>query len=591
MEVHMSLFKVFAKSYLSLFAIMRVCSVSESNPVSVILFIALVYIFYKIQEDKFEGRIEPRDPALAAILSLLFTCSTIAASYHTIIGSLSSFLFCVIILIMSGLGFLIIYYHLMLLIFQASAYVHITGTLYQYPWFSYAAGAFCFVCWLPYFLFEYPAVMTPDSINQYAQIIGAYELSNHHSVVHTAIIWWFYDRGLALTGDAHFGLALYTLAQMAFMAAAAGYVVKTLQKAGFKTPIIFAAVCFYALIPYNGIFAVTMWKDIPFAGCMAVFCAALVRLLLRPNITLPNGKREKIKVSEYFTLIFPYVFSGIMLCLLRGNGWYAFLASLPFILFVYRSCWKMVVPMNLAVIGIVLFVKYPCMEIYDVRQADFAESISIPAQQLASVIANGGSLSADELEFVDRLMDTQKVAAAYKPDVSDNIKNLIRERGIDYLESHKGEFFKNWFLIGLSNPKLYFDSYVAQTRGYWYPDVACEVGLADGIYPNEFGLSWQPILHGGIVVKIREIFFKLNDLFPVYGAFWSMGLLFWLVLIAAALCIRSECAANSLVCLPLIALVLTLCLAAPVAADFRYAYALAYAMPLFLTAPFLRAEN
>lgn len=586
----MTLLKVFAKSYLTLFAIVRICSISTASPVSILLFIALSYIFYKIHQDKFEGHIEQRDTALAAILSLLFTAFTLAAAYHTIIGSLSSTLFCVIVLSLSAAGFLIIYYYLTLLIFQASEYVHITGTFYHHPWLSYAAGIVCFVCWLPYFLFEYPAVMTPDSINQYAQIIGAYGLSNHHSIVHTAIIGCFYDIGMAITGDAHFGLAMYTLAQMTFMAIVVGYVIKTLQKAGFITPIICAAVCFYALIPYNGIFAVTMWKDIPFAGCMTLFCAVLVRLLLRPNATLPNGKHEKIKLSEYFTLIFPYTFSGIMLCLLRGNGWYAFLASLPFIFFAYKNYWKILIPMNLVIIGIALFVKYPCMEIYNVKQNDFAEAISIPAQQLASVMTNGGKLTDDEREFLGKLMDPEKVAYMYQPDVSDGILKLIRASGLDYLETHKGEFFKNWLMIGIANPKLYFDAYVEQTRGYWYPDTEYKTGLADGIYPNDFGLSWRPVLRGGAVVKIREILFKLNDLFPVYGAFWSMGLLFWLALIAAALCLRSECAASALICLPPIALVLTLFLAAP-ATEFRYAYALAYSMPIFLTAPFLRITN
>lgn len=587
----MTLLKVFAKSYLTLFAIVRICSISTASPISILLFIALSYIFYKIHQDKFEGHIEQRDTILASILSLLFTAFTLAAAYHTIIGSLSSTLFCVIVLSLSAAGFLIIYYYLTLLIFQASEYVHITGTFYQHPWLSYIAGVVCFVCWLPYFLFEYPAVMTPDSVNQYAQIIGAYELSNHHSIVHTAIIGCFYNLGMTITGDAHFGLAMYTLAQMTFMAIVVGYVIKTLQKAGFITPIICAAVCFYALMPYNGIFAVTMWKDIPFAGCMTLFCAVLVRLLLRPNATLPNGKYAKLNISEYFTLIFPYVFSSIMLCLLRENGWYAFLISLPFILFVYRSCWKVTIPMNLIVVCIVLFVKYPCMEIYGIRQADFVESISIPAQQIAGVAANNGRISDSQLEFLEQIMDIEKAAQVYQPDVADNIKKLIYERGSSYLANNKGEFFKNWLMIGLANPRLYLDAYVAQTKGYWYPDTECEVGLADGIYPNEFGLFWQPILHGGGIVKIREILFKLNDLFPIYGAFWSMGLMFWLVLIAAAMCIRSECAANSLICLPLISLVITLCLATPVAAEFRYAYALAYSMPVFLTAPFVRRTN
>lgn len=123
--------------------------------------------------------------------------------------------------------------------------------------------------------------MTPDSINQYAQVIGAYQLSNHHSIVHTALIGLFYKIGLSITQDIHTGLALYTIAQMVFMALSAGYVVRTLQKADVITPVVLLTIGFYALMPYNGVYAVTIWKDIPFAGCVTIFAAALMRFLLR----------------------------------------------------------------------------------------------------------------------------------------------------------------------------------------------------------------------------------------------------------------------------------------------------------------------
>ena len=164
-------------------------------------------------------------------------------------------------------------------------------------------------------------------------------------------------------------------------------------------------------------------------------------------------------------------------------------------------------PIHLTILALVLFVKYPCMNVYEIKQADFVESLSVPVQQIACVIAQNKSLSEEELNFVSHIMDVTQVASKYQPNVSDNIKNLIRETGSDYLEAHKTEFFQVWLSIGLSHPKAYFDAYVAQTNGYWYPDVAYDVGLAEGIYPNEFGLSWQPILRGNIVVKIKEILF------------------------------------------------------------------------------------
>lgn len=587
----MRLFKIFIKSFLSLFAIMRVSGMQTKNPLSLVIFIILLYIFSKLHGESVESRITTSDPVLSSILGVLFSGFTLAASYQTILAGLTSALFSFIVLALAEFGLFTIYYYLILWTLQASELVRITGTIYQRPWLPYAAAILCLVCWLPYFLHEYPGVMTPDSINQYAQIIGAYELSNHHSVIHTALIGIFYNMGLALTGDVYFGLALYTLVQMLFMAFVAGYVVKTLQKANIITPVIIAAICFYALMPYNGAYAVTIWKDIPFAGAMTLFCAALLRFLLRPKSTLLNTDRQKLAISEYFTLLLPYMFSGVMICLLRTNGWYAFLVSLPFILFLYRRNWKMMLPVHLIILIFVLFVKYPCMNIYEIKQADFVESLSIPVQQIARVAACGEPLKDSELTFVSSIMDIELVSAQYQPDVSDNIKNLIRQSGADYLEAHKLDFFRNWFTIGLSHPKTYLDAYIAQTNGYWYPDVSYEVGLAEGIYPNEFGLTWQPILRGNVIIKIKEILFKLHELIPLYGALWSMGLMFWVLLTAAAISLRTGNTANALIYLPAIALVLTLCIASPVATEFRYAYALFYGLPIFLAAPFVRPAD
>lgn len=148
-----------------------------------------------------------------------------------------------------------------------------------------------------------------------------------------------------------------------------------------------------------------------------------------------------------------------------------------------------------------------------------------------------------------------------------------------------------WFSIGIEHPKAYFDAYVAQTNGYWYPDVDYEVGLADGIYPNEFELNWQPIIRGNIIIKIKELLFKLPKILPLYGLLWSMGFLFWLILLLTALSLRMGKPASALVCLPFLLLITTLCIATPVATEFRYVYAAFYALPLLIVSPFVWEPN
>ncbi len=583
--------KIFVKTFLSLFAIMRVTGMSTKNPCSFILFLILLYVFTKLHSDRVESHIVSGDMTLSVLISVLFSTFTISATYQTILGDMTSVLFCAGILLLTGIGLLMIYYYLTIWFLQSASSVTLTGSGYSYAWIPYMAAFICLLCWLPYFLYEYPGVMTPDSINQYAQIIGAYQLSNHHSIVHTALIGMFYNIGLSLTGNLHTGLALYTIAQMVFMALSAGYVVRTLQKADVITPVVLLTIGFYALMPYNGAYAVTIWKDIPFAGCMTIFAAALMRFLLRGSFAASSDTIPKLRISEYFTLLIPYVLSGTLLCLLRTNGWYVFVISVPFILIAYRKWLKVMLPVHLIILVFVLFVKYPVMHVYEIPQTDFVESLSIPVQQIARVIANGESLTESEAAYVQQLMDLDQISIAYQPDCSDNIKNLIRQKGNSFLESDKAEFFKMWFSIGIEHPKAYFDAYVAQTNGYWYPDVDYEVGLADGIYPNEFGLNWQPIIRGNIIIKIKELLFKFPKIIPLYGLLWSMGFLLWLILLLAALSLRMGKPASALVCLPFLLLIVTLCIATPVATEFRYVYAAFYALPLLIVSPFVWEPN
>ncbi len=579
--------KIFVKTFLSLFAIMRVTGMTVKNPCSLILFLILLYVFTKLHSDQVESHIVSGDLTLSVLISVLFSTFTLSATYQTVLGGMTSGLFCAGILLLTGAGLLIVYYYLTIWFLQTASGVTLTGSGYSYAWIPYFAAVICLLCWLPYFLYEYPGVMTPDSIHQYAQVIGAYELSNHHAVIHTALIGLFYNIGLSITGDMHTGLALYTIAQMIFMASAAGYVVRTLQKADVVMPVLLITIGFYALMPYNGAYAVTMWKDIPFAGCMTIFAAALMRFLLRGSFAASSDAVPKLRVSEYFTLLIPYVLSGTMLCLLRTNGWYVFVVSAPLILIVYRKWLKVMLPVHLTILVFVFFVKYPVMHVYEIPQADFVESLSIPVQQIARVIADGESLTEREAAYIDTLLDIEQIPTAYQPDCSDNIKNLIRQKGIDTLESDKSKFFQMWFSIGIEHPKAYFDAYVAQTNGYWYPDVDYAVGLADGIYPNEFGLSWQPVIRGPIIIKIKELLFKLPEILPLYALLWSMGFLLWLLLLVAALSLRIGKPANALICLPFLLLMVTLCIATPVATEFRYAYAAFYALPLLVISPFV----
>ena len=88
---------------------------------------------------------------------------------------------------------------------------------------------------------------------------------------------------------------------------------------------------------------------------------------------------------------------------------------------------------------------------------------------------------------------------------------------------------------------------------------------------------------------------------PLYGALWSMGSLFWGTLLFLGLALGRK-GSFSLkanlnfmdlitVWIPNIAVIGTLLIATPVAIEFRYAYNLAYCIPLYFAIMLTTKEN
>ena len=68
----------------------------------------------------------------------------------------------------------------------------------------------------------------------------------------------------------------------------------------------------------------------------------------------------------------------------------------------------------------------------------------------------------------------------------------------------------------------------------------------------------------------------------------SMGAMFWLFLCCFAATVIKEQSERYILFLPGFAVLLTLFAATPVSSEFRYAYPLAYTLPLYLFIPFLQ---
>lgn len=593
------------ESFFATWALLMAARMEVGNILTFAFFLLCFFLFQHIDTrlSVSDFQHDRRSVRIISCISLIFCILYMAVDHTYYVERLTNRLFRLGSITVVFIGFLILFYNLLLLLFsyfcdrkwvEKALFLHdaspsscpvssLAGVpklldrivcLYKkHP--AVFAFLLCLICWLPYFLYQYPGIMTPDSIVQLEQILHVTPYSNHHPLMHTLLMGLFYHIGYFFTHNMVAAMSFYTFFQMCFLSLSVSYLISTLRSFRVRPLVLFAITLFYALVPYNAVFSVTVWKDIPFAAGILFLGCSLLRLISR--------------ISPSSLTVFGI--SALMMCLFRSNGWYAFLLCLPFFLFFFRKSAKKVFPLLLAVLAISFIIKYPLMTAFHVTQPDCIESLSIPTQQIAAVICNDRALTDEQLTLIEKVVDLTYIKELYDPFFADNMKELVRAGDQDYLVSHKKEFFRLWLQLGISYPGDYLKAYIHQTYGYWYPDSFYPVAEAEGISATSLGISHTPLIGGPVVVKGKEIAIKLGSTLPLYGILFSMGAAFWVVIFCiGAVLIRQE-KRKLILYLPTLCLILTVLIATPVATEFRYVYFLVFGLPFYLMSSLIKLPD
>lgn len=608
------------QSFLTTWALMKAARMEPGNILTFVFFL-LVFFFYRhvsrrlnrlnlflLDQSQIASDVEgdtivhaKNTNRTSLVLALIFTALYMLVDYPHYIELLTNTGFRLGIIAITYTGFTILFYYLLKFLFSYTCNIsrleEILLTKYQdasyhCPCRSQKLSAvlsavinfyrdhtalssflLCLLCWLPYYLYQYPGIMTPDSINQFEQVLGVIPYNNHHPFAHTMVFALLYKAAFALTGDMVVSVGFYTFAQMCLLSAGMAFFISTLRQQRIRPFVLLLLTAFYALIPYHAVFSVTIWKDIPFAAAVLFFNCLLLRLILRGSLLI----HERILL----------LFSGMMICLFRSNGWYAFLVAVPFLLSFFRKQKRQVYPCLLVTLLLCVLIKYPVMNHLQVTQPDLIESLCIPTQQIAAVLCNDRELTAEERELIENVVDLTYIKELYNPTFADNMKELVRAGDQEYLATHKKEFLKLWISLGLRYPGDYLNAYIQQTYGYWYPDSFYLVAEAEGVSATELGVSTRHLIGGPLVVKGKELAIKLGSIVPIYGTLWSMGVACWVLLFSmGTVLVRRE--TRKLLCyLPSVLLLFTVLIATPVATEFRYVYFMVYSMPFYLMAAML----
>ena len=534
---------------------------------SVISVIAFLFIFFLISEVK--NIKDRRIIILTTILSIIFSTIEIVGFYLDKYQQLHFSKACILKL----LSYLVLFYCAISIIFikiknfkdknNHKFYKLSNKKVFFFSWIL------IIICWIPYLIKYYPGVMTPDSILQAGQAI-VYGLNSHHPMFHTLIIKVCLTIGNCIN-DYNLGVAIYSIMQMLAMSSIFAYTILYMYKKNLPQKFYIIVLVFFAIYPVFGIYSITMWKDILFAGAMLLYTIQVVELI---------HNTDKYIYSIKCNIVF--IISVLLVVLLRNNGIYAIVLSIPIMIMALKKYWK-----RLCIIYILPIVVYSifnsfCYNIIHANKGNVAEAFSVPMQQIARVVKyHKNELTNEEKDKINIYIPVEDVESLYDSRISDPIKNTFNSIAF---KENKMSFFKLWFDLFKKYPRDYIESFLYNSYGYWYPDTIYWI-YATGIGNNDFGIEQTGLKDLKLLDKLTEY-----RNIPVISMIYSIGFAFFIILFVIVYLIYEKKYKYILSFITIIALWITT-LASPVYCEYRYIFSIFTCLPILISTIMINKEN
>lgn len=317
-------------------------------------------------------------------------------------------------------------------------------------------GLLFFLCWLPVYLAFYPGIFAYDIEMQTSQIMGLEPFTRYHPPLHN----WYWQLCLWLeeTLSLH-ALVCYSLSQMALLAGALTYVLYFMIKRQTGNLLLTATALFFAFNPCIALFSFNPTKDVLFAALLAMYVIELYSFIA-----------EKEHYSQSIACNIRLVVTGILCCLFRNNMVYALLPATVIMAFLLKAYWKRILLWGLCIFAGYALINGPLYTALGVGPGNARESLSIPIQQISTVVVqHKAKLTSQDLEDISLYLPLDIIEANYNPRITDRVKVHFHT---DYYEQDSSTFFEVWLRLLRQYPLVYVEAFLNLNIPLWYPDAA-----------------------------------------------------------------------------------------------------------------------
>lgn len=283
---------------------------------------------------------------------------------------------------------------------------------------------------------------------------------DHHSVLYTIVLGFFVKFGRFAFASENIGIFLYTVCQMLFTAWVLAYSLYKLKHyrvgAWFRTAILL----FFCLFPWIPRYAIMATKDTLFADFMMLYLLLVIDIAEQSH-----DQGSKIKTQQLAGIIV----YAVLIFLLRKNGLYMVILSLPFLVMMNKKWAKSIIIALVCIFAVKFAYSNVILPAAKIPDGSVSAALSIPLQQTSRYLKYyADEVTEEERAAIDAVAKCNDLPQVYWPDRSDWAKASWRKEAT-------GEDIKNYFTTWAKMLAKHPLTYVAATANnyyaYFYPVV------------------------------------------------------------------------------------------------------------------------
>lgn len=443
-----------------------------------------------------------------------------------------------------------------------------------------------FLGWIPYMVIYWPGFVFGDSLSSLSQAMGWTALSNHHPVAYTIYLkCWLKFAGILGLGNT-IGVGLSSICQSVLMSLGFGLLARWVVVRGGVRPLAGIAIALvFSMTPYIATYGIALWKDPLFSSAVLVF-----------SMCLADYVWSKGEIAQKRSWIALLLASSLVMVFFRNNGVYILFGVLVLLaIFLiaksrlrYAKGSGRVIGCMAAVLLVFGIVTGPIYSFGGVVPSEASESVGIPLNQMARVVALDGEMSESDREYMNSIYPLEEYKSTYTPCCTDNLKWAP-----DFNNSALNEgLWGHWASMLARNPNAYFQAWELQTYGFWAvnpgnSDHLWSWNISAGVPRNANAAYADRLVPYGIESNPAALDESWNEMLPMDS--WSVPIswLFWTVLYLSICLLAAGKGRWVFALIPSIILVATLAIASPIYYWPRYGAALQFLIPMYVLVFFL----